>query len=90
MVQALIEVGVVGDFRPPDLIRLGFAPLYLTLDDVDEAMARLAEVLRAESWRAGSTPSARPSPERHDSVRRRGHRPTAVRSGTAGLATVMP
>jgi kynureninase len=48
--QALIEAGVVGDFRPPDLVRLGFAPLLLTLDDVDEAMDRLAEVLRSGSW----------------------------------------
>ena len=51
MVQALIDVGVVGDFRPPDLIRLGFPPLYVTNEDVDEAMTRLAEVLRSESWR---------------------------------------
>ena len=51
VVQALIEVGVVGDHRPPDLIRLGFPPLYVTLEDVDEAMTRLAEVLRSESWR---------------------------------------
>ncbi len=49
--QALIEVGVIGDFRPPDLIRLGFPPLHTTLADVDEAMTRLADVLRTESWR---------------------------------------
>ena len=30
VVQAAIEAGVVGDFRPPDLVRLGFAPLHLT------------------------------------------------------------
>ena len=52
MTQALIDVGVVGDHRPPDLIRLGFPPLYITDDDVDEALSRLAEVLRTESWRA--------------------------------------
>ncbi len=51
VVQALLEAGVVGDFRPPDVIRLGFAPTYVTLEDVDEAMARLADVLRSESWR---------------------------------------
>ena len=51
MVQALIDAGVVGDHRPPDLIRFGFPPLYLTVEDVDEAMTRLAEVLRSESWR---------------------------------------
>jgi kynureninase len=51
VVQALLDVGVVGDARPPDLIRLGFPPLYVTADDVDEAMARLAGVLRTERWR---------------------------------------
>jgi kynureninase len=51
LAQALIEVGVVGDFRPPDLLRLGLPPLYLTDDDVDEAMDRLAEVLHEGSWR---------------------------------------
>lgn len=49
--QALVEVGVIGDFRPPDLIRLGFPPLHLTDADVDEALARLGDVLRTESWR---------------------------------------
>jgi kynureninase len=48
--QALLEVGVIGDHRPPDLIRLGFPPLHVSDDDVDEALARLAEVLRTESW----------------------------------------
>ena len=50
--QALIEVGVVGDFRPPDLVRFGLPPLYLTNADVDDALARLGDVLRTESWRA--------------------------------------
>ena len=68
VVQALIEAGVVGDFRPPDLIRLGFAPLYVTLEDVDEAMARLADVLRSESWRAMAR---RRAPHRHLTKRRR-------------------
>ena len=52
VVQALIAVRVVGDHRPPDLLRFGFAPLYTTDDDVDQAFARLAEVLRTGSWRS--------------------------------------
>jgi kynureninase len=41
--RALIErANVVPDFRPPDTIRLGFAPLYSRLDDVREAVERLA------------------------------------------------
>jgi len=46
----LVVHGVVGDFRPPDLIRLGFAPLQLTLGDVDEAMDRLATILATGAW----------------------------------------
>ena len=41
IVQAAISVGVVGDFREPNLCRFGFAPLYLTVADVAEAVDRL-------------------------------------------------
>ena len=41
----LIARGVIGDFRAPDLLRLGFTPLYVSDDDVDRAMAALADVL---------------------------------------------
>jgi kynureninase len=51
VVQALIEQGVVGDVRPPDVLRFGFAPLYITGPDVDDAFDRLERVLRDESWR---------------------------------------
>ncbi len=51
VMQALIEEGVVGDVRPPDLLRFGFAPLYVTHDDVDEAFDRLSRILRQETWR---------------------------------------
>jgi kynureninase len=49
--QALIERGVVGDFRAPDLLRLGFAPLYLRFVDVWDAFAALEAVLADEAWR---------------------------------------
>lgn len=51
--QALIEHGVIGDFREPDLVRLGFTPLYLRFADVYEAMSRLAEVLADGSYADG-------------------------------------
>lgn len=50
VMQALIAKGVVGDFRAPDVLRFGFAPLYNDLDDVARAVDILAEILRTGSW----------------------------------------
>ncbi len=47
VVQALMARGVVGDFREPDIVRLGFAPLYVSHRDALDAAGHLAEVLRA-------------------------------------------
>lgn len=49
--QALVARGVVGDFRAPDLVRLGFAPLYLSYAQVWDAMDAVHHVLAAEEWR---------------------------------------
>ena len=51
IVQALIARGVIGDFRAPDVMRFGFAPLYLRYRDGDDAVAVLDDVMRAEAWR---------------------------------------
>ncbi len=51
IMQALIERGVIGDFRSPNVLRFGFAPLYLRFVDVWDAVAVLREVVRAEAWR---------------------------------------
>jgi kynureninase len=46
--RALIERRLVtGDFRPPDVIRLGPAPLYTRFVDVFDGVERMAEVLEA-------------------------------------------
>ena len=50
VMQALIAAGVVGDFRAPDVLRFGFAPLYNDLDDVDRAVGTLARILRDGTW----------------------------------------
>ena len=48
--QALIARGVIGDFRDPDILRLGFAPAYLSFADIAAAAAHLAQVIKAEEW----------------------------------------
>ena len=48
--QALIARGVVGDFRAPDIMRFGIAPLYLGPEDIDRAADVLAEVMDARLW----------------------------------------
>lgn len=52
IMQALIEAGVIGDFRAPDILRFGFAPLYIRYADVWKAVAILREILATGSWQA--------------------------------------
>ena len=47
IVQALIGRGVIGDFRPPDLIRFGLAPLYLRYVDAWGAAEALRDLVSA-------------------------------------------
>ena len=51
VMQAVIDRGVIGDFRAPDILRFGFAPLYLRYSDCWNAAMRLKDVLVTEVWR---------------------------------------
>ncbi|MGI8677827.1 MAG: kynureninase [Jatrophihabitans sp.] len=48
--QALITRGVIGDFRAPDILRLGLAAPYLTYTQVWDAMDVLHQVLGTGEW----------------------------------------
>ncbi|MFE4968417.1 kynureninase [Streptomyces sp. NPDC056660] len=45
VMKRLIERGVVGDFRHPDVLRFGFTPLYVGFADAERAARVLAEVV---------------------------------------------
>ena len=50
IISALIADGVIGDFRAPDILRFGFAPLYTRFADVWHAVDRLAAILDGRRW----------------------------------------
>ncbi|MGH7153907.1 MAG: hypothetical protein ACREF3_08240, partial [Acetobacteraceae bacterium] len=50
IMQALIARNVIGDFRAPDILRFGFAPLYVRYVDVWDAMAALKDIIVTRAW----------------------------------------
>ena len=48
--RALAARGVVGDFRAPDMLRMGFAPLYTGFADVWHAVDVLADIMATGAW----------------------------------------
>lgn len=48
--QALIACGVIGDFRAPDALRLGFAPLYTRFVDVWRAVDAVRNIIDSGTW----------------------------------------
>jgi kynureninase len=50
VMQALIERGVIGDYREPHIMRFGFTPLYTSFADVWDAVDTLADILDREQY----------------------------------------
>jgi len=51
VMQALIERGVIGDVRAPDILRFGLAPMYSTFTEIWDAMAHLKDILERGVYR---------------------------------------
>ena len=50
VVQAMIAKGIIGDFREPDILRFGFAPLYLRHVEVWKAASVLGRIMQSRDW----------------------------------------
>lgn len=48
--QAWIACGVIADFRAPDILRIGFAPLYLRFADIRVAVEKLASIMNEKTY----------------------------------------
>jgi kynureninase len=51
LVAALIERGVIGDYREPGIARFGFTPLYTSFTEVWDAVEILRDVLDSGAYR---------------------------------------
>jgi kynureninase len=51
IMQAVIARGVVGDYRAPNILRFGFAPLYVGFADVWNAIAQIKDVMHTQAWK---------------------------------------
>jgi kynureninase len=50
IMQALIERGVVGDFRAPDIMRFGLTPAYVRHVDIWDAVEILSQVMQTRAY----------------------------------------
>jgi len=48
--RALIDRGLIGDFRAPDIMRFGFTPLYIDAEDVRKAAVIIEDVMGNRLW----------------------------------------
>ena len=49
--QALIEEGVIADFRAPNILRFGFTPLYTSFEDIWKAVTILANIIKSDFYK---------------------------------------
>ncbi|PHS27701.1 MAG: kynureninase [Robiginitomaculum sp.] len=52
IMQALIDQGVIGDFRAPDILRFGLTPLYTRYVDIWDAVDAIKKVMDQNLWQA--------------------------------------
>ncbi len=50
VMRALIDRGVIGDFRAPDILRFGFTPLYVGFEDAWKTVEILRDILVTGVW----------------------------------------
>lgn len=51
IMRTLIEKGVIGDFRAPDILRFGFTPLTLSYEDVWRSVSVLDDIMKSGEWK---------------------------------------
>ncbi|WND03443.1 kynureninase [Temperatibacter marinus] len=51
IIQALIDRGVIGDFRAPDHLRFGVTPLYVGYEDIYQAVMILKDIMSTQSYK---------------------------------------
>lgn len=51
IIQALVARGVIGDYREPAVLRFGVTPLYLSHEDIWNAIQHLKQVMQKEEWK---------------------------------------
>jgi len=58
IMRALIERGVIGDYREPQVMRFGFTPLYIGFSDVWDAVETLRQILANQEYQINAQQEA--------------------------------